>query len=126
LNGRLEEKQVSSTSAEWLLRKFNSHVKITLSNNYRGYDGEYFRASDVHIESTNVDAIDKIMSNSNYPYWVLYLNLDSDLDIENIATQVKERTGLTPSSSSSIQIGNEKYRAVGFLHIPLGIAVAFT
>lgn len=106
LGDKLEEKFSDEFSKEWLLRLSKGHVRIKMVWNYRGYDGRYFRAVDIRLQTRSLDALDHVLTKGKHPYWVLRWILSDDLDVSIVASRVKEMTGRTPSSSASVQIGS--------------------
>ena len=87
----------------------HKHVKIHMTWDYKGYDGRYFRAADVEITTTNVSALGQVIEAGDHPYWVLRWTLKDDLGVSTVVSQILERTGKGPESSTSIQIGDVSF-----------------
>jgi hypothetical protein len=107
LGGKLRVLSEDQDTKMYQLAFQQMHIKLTMSWNYKGYDGRrYFRAADIGIRTSQASALHQAIEAGEYPYWWLNWTLRDDLDISVVVAQVFERTGEKPGSSSSIRAGN--------------------
>lgn len=107
LGGKLRVLSENQDTKTYQLAFQQMHIKITMSWNYKGFDGrQYFRAADIDIRTSQASALHQAIEAGEHPYWWLNWTLRDDLDISIVVAQVFERTGKKPGSSSSIRAGN--------------------
>lgn len=107
VDGVSVSKENESADVEaYLLRLPSGHVRAEVGCKYRGSDGRYYRSTDITLTSANLDALKSIIEGGDQPYWIFSWTLADDLSVEVVASLAKARSGRTPSSSSSIQVGS--------------------
>ncbi len=106
LGGKLRVLSEDKDTKTYQIAFQQMHIKVDMSWNYRGYDGQFFRSADIVIRTSQSSALHQTIEAGEHPYKWLSWTLRDDLDISVVAAQILERTGKRPSSSSLIRAGN--------------------
>lgn len=89
-----------------LLRLSYGKIRIHLINNawWEQYDKKQYWNISVRVETNNYDALDRVLSIENHPYWTFTMKLEDQLDLAHIKRKAEE------------VVGHKQWRIGGQLH----------
>jgi len=65
-------------------------------------DGIRYWTSVIQARASTKSALNNILTNGSHPCWALYWTLKEDIDVHTLVSEIKELSGLAPSSSSGL------------------------
>lgn len=102
IGGTLEEIAPGDYQRMWIFTCQQGSCHIGLRWDYRGYDGRYFRSTDITLTSSDLALLDRLIEAGRLPYWLFQWSLAQNLDVAKLATQIFKQTGTGPESSANM------------------------
>lgn len=94
---------------EKLIRLPRGQARISIPNTVPQNDDKSYWVSIIQAEVHTESALNHILKEGKRPFWSFHWNMKGNIDVNALVSEISYQTGLTPSSSSSMEIGPDDH-----------------